>query len=204
MIAVIDYGMGNLRSVEKALKKLGADVEIISDADRLAASEKAVLPGVGAFKDTMKGIEERGLKDAILRYLVSGKPYLGICMGLQILFEESAEGGKNRGLGIFKGEVKRFEGTKELKVPHMGWNQLISQKRKPPCPLLKGIGDDSYFYFVHSYFVAPEDKSIIAGLTDYGVPFTSMIQKDNIYGVQFHPEKSQETGLKMLKNFIEL
>lgn len=204
MIAIIDYGMGNLRSVEKALEKLGADVEIVSDAERLNLSDKAVLPGVGAFKDTMRGIEERGLGKVIREYIDSGKPYLGICMGLQILFDESAEGGLNKGIGLFKGKVERFKPCDRLKVPHMGWNQLKFQKSGSLCPLLKGIKDESYFYFVHSYYVAPADRGVIAGATNYGVEFTSMIWRENIYGVQFHPEKSQNVGLKMLKNFIDI
>jgi len=205
MIAIIDYGMGNLRSVQKALEKLGADdIEIVSDAERLSLSDKAILPGVGAFKDTMIGVEERGLKKVIREYIESGKPYLGICMGLQILFDESEEGGLNKGLGLLKGRVKRFKPSGGLKVPHMGWNQLKFQEDAGACPLLKGVKDDSYFYFAHSYYVASVNREIIAGMTDYGAEFASMIWKDNIYAVQFHPEKSQNTGLKMLKNFIDI
>lgn len=208
MIAVIDYGMGNLRSVEKALEKLGADVEVISDPERLSLSDKVVLPGVGAFKDTMEGIEDRGLKEIICEFISSGKPYLGICMGLQILFDESQEGGLYKGLGILKGKVKRFRAKRGLKVPHMGWNQLKVQdgrmKRNGDCPLLKSIPDSSYFYFDHSYYVEPKDKDVVMTTTDYGIEFTSMVWKEDIYGVQFHPEKSQEYGLRMLKNFVSL
>lgn len=203
MIAVVDYGMGNLKSVEKALVKLGADVEIISDPERLSLAQKVVLPGVGAFKDTMDGIESRALGSPLCEFIRSGKPYLGICMGFQVLFEESAEDGKHKGLGIFKGKVKRFPKEKGLKVPHMGWNELKVQKGNS-CPLLKGIPDNTYFYFVHSYYAAPKDKGIVAGTTGYGLDFTSMVWKDNIYATQFHPEKSQGSGLKMLENFISL
>ena len=201
MIAVIDYGMGNLRSVQKALEKLGGDVEVISDAERLSLSDKVVLPGVGAFKDTMGGIEKRGLTKPILEFIDSGKPYLGICMGLQVLFSESEEGGRFKGLGVFKGCVRRFNPGGDLKVPHMGWNQLGFRGR---CRLFDGIEDDSYFYFDHSYYVAPEDESIIAAVTDYGTDFASVVCADNIYAVQFHPEKSQKIGLKMLRNFVDL
>lgn len=206
MIAVIDYGMGNLKSVQKALEKLGGDVDIISDPERLSLSDKVVLPGVGAFKDTMEGIEKRRLERIICEFINSGKPYLGICMGLQILFDESEEGGCYKGLGVLKGKVKRFKPKKGLKVPHMGWNQMDIQKKdkKNSCPLLKDIKDSSYFYFDHSYYIAPDNKDVIIGTTDYGIEFASMIWQDNIYGVQFHPEKSQSNGLSMLKNFINL
>jgi len=208
LIAVIDYGMGNLRSVQKALEKLGADVDVISDAERLSLSDKVVLPGVGAFKDTMEGIEARGLKGVIREFIDSGKPYLGICMGLQILFDESEEGGLHKGLGILKGRVKRFKPKRDLKVPHMGWNQMKIQscnlKKGSRCPLLNGIDDNMYFYFDHSYYVVPEDKEAISGTTDYGLEFTSMVWKKNIYGVQFHPEKSQKIGLNMLRSFVDL
>ncbi len=202
MIAVVDYGMGNLRSVEKALERLGADVEVISDGERLSLADKVVLPGVGAFKDTMDGISERGLKETICEFINSGRPYLGICMGLQILFDESKEGGRFKGLGILKGKVERFKARGDLKVPHMGWNQ-IEIRRNGRCPLLRDVRDKSYFYFDHSYYVAPEDDVTIAA-TDYGIEFASMVWKDNIYGAQFHPEKSQANGVRMLKNFIEL
>ena len=206
MIAIVDYGMGNLRSVRKALEKLGADVEVVSDLERLGLSDKLVLPGVGAFKDTMDGIRQRGLEDIIREFILSGKPYLGICMGLQVLFDESAEGGRSKGLGILKGGVKRFKVKKPMKVPHMGWNQIEMQggTENGACPLLKGIPDNSYFYFDHSYYAAPKDKNIAAALTDYGINFTSMVWKNNIYGVQFHPEKSQANGMDMLRNFISL
>ena len=201
MIAVIDYGMGNLRSVQKALEKVGSKVEVVSDAKNLGLADKAVLPGVGAFKDTMDGIESRGLKEPLCEFIRSGRAYLGICMGYEILFDESEEGGTFKGLGIFKGRVKRFSPKKDYKVPHIGWNTVKFTKR---CPLFNGIKENAYFYFVHSYYVTPKDKGIVAGTTDYAVRFASAVFRDNIYAVQFHPEKSQETGLKMLKNFVEL
>lgn len=204
MIALIDYGMGNLRSVQKALQKVGAQVEIISDAERLALSEKVVLPGVGAFKDTVDGIEARGLKQVLSEFIHSGKPYLGICMGLQAIFDESEEGSGAKGLSILKGSVRRFPKKVDYKVPHMGWNQIQFRNGQQSCPLLKGITDKAYFYFDHSYYVVPETKDIVACVTDYGVDFASMIWRDNIYAVQFHPEKSQDNGLKMLRNFVGL
>jgi len=202
LIAVIDYGMGNLRSVTKAFEKLGADVEVVSSPKQLALADKVVLPGVGAFADTMEGIRKRGLEGTVREFISSGKPYLGICMGYQILFGESEEGGDHKGLGILKGRVKRFKPKKGLKVPHMGWNRVSFKKKE--CPLFKGIADDSYFYFVHSYYADPNEKNVVAGATGYGTEFASMVWRDNLYAVQFHPEKSQEIGLKMLKNFIEL
>ncbi len=203
MIAVIDYGMGNLRSVEKALKKLGTEAEIVCDAKRLSLSDKAVLPGVGAFRDTMQNLDKSGMVPAIREYIDSGKPYLGICLGLQILFEESEEGGLNKGLGILKGRVERFPEKKGLKVPHMGWNQIKIRKGRS-CPLLKGIEDNSYLYFVHSYYAIPKKEGVVVTTTGYGVEFTSMVWRDNLYAVQFHPEKSQAIGLKILRNFVEL
>jgi glutamine amidotransferase len=204
MIAVIDYGMGNLRSVHKALEKVGAEAEIVSDAGRLSLADKAVLPGVGAFKDTIEGIDSRGLRSAIGEFIGSGRPYLGICMGFQAIFDQSEEGGRHRGLGILKGRVRRFKADKEHKVPHIGWNRVRFRAGTKECPLFKGIGDNSYFYFDHSYYVTPGDEGITAGITDYGIDFTSAIWKDNVFAVQFHPEKSQENGLLMLRNFVEL
>lgn len=204
MIAVIDYGMGNLRSVQKALESLGAEVEIISDAERLSLADKAVLPGVGAFKDTIDGIDSRGLRKVIGEFIASGKPYLGICMGYQAIFDKSEEGGLFDGLGIFAGSVKRFDPSTGVKVPHMGWNSLRVTGNGKRCPLLKGIKDGAYFYFDHSYYVAPKDDGIVAGATDYGIDFASMVWKDNVFCVQFHPEKSQKEGLKMLRSFIDL
>ncbi len=200
MIAIIDYGMGNLRSVEKGFLKVGVDVRVTNRPEDVAEADGVVLPGVGAFKDCMQELTNLGMIDAVTDILKKGKPYLGICLGLQVLFSESGEFGICRGLDIFKGKVLRFESS-ALKIPHMGWNQLNIKKESP---LLKGIPDKSYFYFVHSFYVEPEDKSIIATTTDYGIEFTSSVRKENIFAVQFHPEKSQAAGLRLLKNFGDI
>lgn len=197
MIAIVDYGMGNLRSVEKGFQKVGVEARIVTDAKAIDDAKGVVLPGVGAFRDCMLNLASHKLIDPIMKSIEKGKPYLGICLGLQVLFTESEEFGHSRGLDVFKGRVPRFpEG--ELKVPHMGWNS-IKIRRRPP--ILDGIPDGEYFYFVHSYYVAPEDESVIAATTDYGIEFTSMVWRDNIIAVQFHPEKSQTMGLKILENF---
>lgn len=206
MIAVIDYGMGNLGSVAKAFKAIGATVTVTRFPKDLNKAKKIVLPGVGAFRDCMLALKKLKLIPALVKNIEAGKPYLGLCLGMQILFEESAEGGKvpalpagREGLGILKGKVKKFA---QLKVPQIGWNQL--DIRKPECPLLKNIPDGAWMYFVHSYYVAPKDKNIIAATTDYGIDFASMVWQDNIYATQFHPEKSQKTGIKILENFVRL
>lgn len=203
MIAIVDYGMGNIRSVEKGFAKVGADVRITSDPKIIADAKGIVLPGVGAFRDCMKNLDNLKLLDSIVKEIRKGKPYLGICLGLQILFSESEEFGICKGLDVFKGKVVkfRFDADKQsLKIPHMGWN-TVKLLRKPP--IFGGIPDNSYFYFVHSYYVAPADNDIIGGTTDYGIEFTSMVWKDNVFATQFHPEKSQELGLKILKGFKE-
>ncbi|MEO5359815.1 MAG: imidazole glycerol phosphate synthase subunit HisH [Nitrospirota bacterium] len=197
MIAIVDYGMGNLKSVEKGFIKSGVAVKVTQQPADILCAQGVVLPGVGAFKDCMGNLDRLGLIGPILRAIESGKPFLGICLGLQALFTESEEFGHCAGLNIFKGKVVRFPAS-ELKVPHMGWN-IVRFKNKPP--IFDGIDDNRYFYFVHSYYVAPEDSSITAGATDYGVEFTSMIWKDNVIATQFHPEKSQAAGLQILKNF---
>jgi glutamine amidotransferase len=204
MIAVIDYGMGNLRSVEKALEKLGADVDVVDDAERLGLAEKIVLPGVGSFKDTMDGLRSGGLMEAVSEFISSGKPYLGICVGLQVIFDRSEEGGRHKGMGLVKGDVKRFRPGKGLKVPHMGWNRVKMTTGGRKCPLFKGLVDGSYFYFDHSYYAAPRDEGVVSGVTDYGADFASAVWSENIYAVQFHIEKSQANGLRMLENFIRL
>lgn len=196
MIAIIDYGMGNLRSVEKGFLKVGVDAKVVTDPRSVNDAEAVVLPGVGAFRDCMRNLDRMKLIEPILKSVRNGKPYLGICLGLQMLFTESEEFGVYKGLDILKGKVVRFQ--VDLKVPHMGWN-TVRLLGKPP--IFDDIKDESYFYFVHSYYVAPDDEGIIAGTTDYGMTFTSMVWKDNIIATQFHPEKSQETGLKILKNF---
>ncbi len=200
MIALIDYGMGNLRSVQKGLEKVGAKVNVTDRAKDLRTAKGIVLPGVGAFRDCIHELTKLGLIDTLLEEISSGKPYLGICLGLQILFEESEEFGRCNGLGIFKGKVIRFRES-DLKIPHMGWNTINIKKSSS---ILKDIPDQSYFYFVHSYYVVPEDSEIILTSTEYGVEFTSSVSKNNIFGVQFHPEKSQALGLKMLGNFVEI
>lgn len=197
MIAIVDYGMGNLRSVEKGFLKVGIDVAVTNKPEIIEKADGIVLPGVGAFKDCMRELSNLRLTDAIVNAIRNGKPYLGICLGLQVLFSESEEFGKCRGLDIFRGKVIRFSDS-NLKIPHMGWNELTIQKQNP---LLNGIKDKTYFYFVHSFYVAPEDSSIIAATTDYGLNFTSMIWEDHIFAVQFHPEKSQAAGLRLLENF---
>jgi len=196
MLAIIDYGMGNLRSVEKGFLKVGVDAKVVNDPRSVDDAEAVVLPGVGAFRDCMKNLDQMKLIEPILKSIRNGKPYLGICLGLQMLFTESEEFGVYKGLDVLKGKVVRFQ--VDLKVPHMGWN-TVRLLKKPP--LFDGIKDESYFYFVHSYYVAPDDAGITAGTTDYGMTFTSMVWKDNIIATQFHPEKSQETGLKILRNF---
>jgi glutamine amidotransferase len=197
MIAVVDYGMGNLRSVEKGFHHVGVEARVVSNASDIDDARGVVVPGVGAFRDCMNNLEGLGLIDPILRSINKGKPFLGICMGLQILFSESEEFGHSRGLDIFRGKVPRFPES-QLKVPHMGWNRVALKKRPP---IFEGLPDGGYFYFVHSYYVAPEDEDIIAGTTEYGIEFTSMVWKDNVFATQFHPEKSQELGLRILKNF---
>ncbi len=197
MIAIVDYGMGNLRSVEKGFLKVGVDAKIVTDAASIYGAKGVVLPGVGAFMDCIKNLTDMKLTEAIIRSIQKGKPYLGICLGLQVLFTESEEFGTCKGLNVFKGRVVRFPKS-DLKVPHMGWNTL-DIKKKPP--VFNGISDKSYFYFVHSFYVVPEEKDIISGTTDYGVTFTAMVWKDNVFATQFHPEKSQELGLSILKGF---
>lgn len=200
MIAIIDYGMGNLRSVQAGLEHIGQKAFITDDPKQIADAPAVVLPGVGAFGDAIKRLEETGLGDAFREAVQSGKPCLGICLGLQLLFSESDEGGLYKGLDIIPGRVIRF--THELKIPHMGWNQL--DIKKPDNPIFDGIPDGSYMYFVHSYYVQPEDPDAIATTTDYGIHFTSMIAKGNLFATQFHPEKSQNIGLQLLRNFGSL
>ncbi|MBP9854717.1 MAG: imidazole glycerol phosphate synthase subunit HisH [Candidatus Omnitrophica bacterium] len=199
MIAVIDYGMGNLRSVQKALEKLGAQATITDKANEILTAKKVVLPGVGAMAPAMEKLISLGLIESIKQIIKEKKPFLGICLGYQLLFEQSDEGGSIKGLGLLKGQVKRFQ---TLKVPHMGWNQLMNKQKN--CPLFTGINNGDETYFCHSYYVVPTDTNVIATTTQYGIEFASSINTENIYGVQFHPEKSQTTGLKVLENFIKL
>jgi glutamine amidotransferase len=198
MIAIIDYGMGNLRSVSKAFEAVGHQAVVTRDARVIGNASHVVLPGVGAFGDCMANIEQYGLVEPIRTAIQSGKPFLGICLGLQVLFSESEEFGPHKGLDIIQGAVRRFEGGQALKVPHMGWNQVYVQRA---CPLFDGVADGSDWYFVHSYFVDPSDKQLAATMTTYGIPFVSSVWKDNIVACQFHPEKSQTVGLRLIKNF---
>jgi glutamine amidotransferase len=201
MIAIIDYGMGNLRSVQKGFERMGHEAVVTREAHTILDASKVVLPGVGAFPDCMRNLEEYGLIDAVLQSIRSGKPFLGICLGLQLLFTESEEFGLSKGLDVIKGKVVRFKlQDTSLKVPHMGWNSL-SIRRRPPA--LADVPDGSHFYFVHSFHVVPEDKGNIATSTDYGIEFVSSVWKDNVFATQFHPEKSQALGLSILKRFGE-
>jgi glutamine amidotransferase len=203
MIAVIDYGMGNLRSVEKALEVAGGKIRVVSDRKGIEGCDKLVFPGVGSFGDAMKELKARRLIDPIKDAIKSGKPFLGLCLGLQLLFKKSEEAPGVRGLGILEGEVKRFR-PGALKVPHMGWNNIEIRGQMPENRILDKISNNSYMYFVHSYYVKPEDKGVVLTTTDYGIKFVSAVARNNIYGLQFHPEKSQVVGLKILKNFVRL
>ena len=198
-IGIIDYGMGNLGSVSNACKFLELDAEIVSAPSQLDSCHAMILPGVGAFGDCMAHLVEHNFVDAIRDWTASGKPFLGICLGLQALFQGSEESPDVEGLGIFKGSVKRFDIAPELKVPQIGWNAV--NQVQPDCPMFSGIDDKAYFYFVHSFYVAPKDETIMAGETNYGLNYCSAVWKDNIFAAQFHPEKSQAVGLRMLKNF---
>lgn len=200
MISVVDYGVGNLHSVAKALEKVGAQARVTSDWKEVGKSDGVVLPGVGAFKDSMDAMHRSDLASAIKDYIASGKPFLGVCVGLQMLFAESEEFGISKGLGIFPGRVVKF--AQGQKVPHMGWNQI--QIKKSANPLLKGLKDGDYLYFVHSYYVVPENSAIIAAQSSYGTDFTCMVWEKNVFGTQFHPEKSQTVGLKIYENFKNL
>ena len=206
MIAISDYGMGNLRSVQKGFERIGCAAEVTADPARLLAAEKIVLPGVGAFRDCIHNLEQGGFVEPILQLIAEGRPFLGICLGLQLLFTESEEFGLHKGLGVIPGRVVRFpEGMKEqgekLPVPHMGWNQI---SLKAETPLFNTINDGSNVYFVHSYYVKPDDPSVVAATCNYGLEFCAAIRKDNVMATQFHPEKSQGIGLQMLKNFAEM
>ncbi len=201
MIAVVDYGMGNLRSVSKAIEHVGADVKVTRNPQDLKDAKGIVLPGVGAFKDAVRNLKEFGLWEIIIREVEKGKPFLGICLGLQLLFEKSYEFGETEGFGFIEGEVVRFELPKEFKIPHMGWNQVYKKKESE---LLKNIKEGEFFYFVHSYYVKPKNKSVVLTETDYGIYFTSAVEKENIFATQFHPEKSQKAGQKLLKNFVSI
>lgn len=198
-IAIIDYGVGNLRSVEKAFAATDCDAIVSSNETDLRAAEKLVLPGVGAFGACMRALSERGFDQLVRERVQAGTPLLGVCVGMQMLFEESDEFGATPGLGFLHGRVRRF--NDDLVVPHVGWNR-IDQIRENP--LFNGVTNRTFFYFVHSYYCEPADKSVVAGETEYGLNYASVVAKDNICGVQFHPEKSQDAGLRLLKNFARL
>lgn len=197
-ITIIDYGMGNLYSVQNALKAVGAEPVVTSEAAEIAKAEKIILPGVGAFGDCMANLEKSGLLPVIREALASGKPFLGICLGMQVLFEGSDEAPGVKGIGYFKGQVKLLK--TELKIPHMGWNKL---ELRSPSSLLKGA-EGQYVYFVHSFYAEPEDRSIITSVCNYGMEVTASVGKGNVQAFQFHPEKSSRVGMQLLKNFVEL
>lgn len=197
MIALVDYGLGNLGSVEKALRHVGCEITVTQDPDRVRRTDAIVVPGVGAFGDCMANLTRLGLAEAILDTVREGKPYLGICLGLQVLLDESEESPGVRGLGVLPGKVQLFR--HDLKVPQIGWNNIRISEPRPPH--LARIPDGSYVYFVHSYHVVPEDESVAATVTDYGYDFVSAVWRDNVFACQFHPEKSQQVGLTILENF---
>jgi glutamine amidotransferase len=202
-IAIVDYGMANLRSVQKAIAEVGHSADIVSTPEQIARAQKIVLPGVGAFQDAVATLREKHFDEPILQHIASGRPFLGICLGLQMLFDIGYEDGEHRGLGVLRGKCIRFDVDMafNLKVPHMGWNQLVRRKN---TPLLRDLPDGCSVYFVHGYHVVPDDESVIATTTDYGRPFVSSIWRDNVMATQFHPEKSQKVGLRMLANFAEM
>lgn len=204
MIGIVDYGMGNLFSVSKALERLGATYFISNQSEELLAADALILPGVGAFRDAMLRLNEEGLAEMIKEYALSGKPLLGICLGMQLLFEESDENGLTKGLGLLPGSVQRFPGKtkdgKTYKVPHMGWNQLQFVK---PSPLLAGL-DEDYVYFVHSYFINAKNSDVLLAKTSYHEEVSAIVGRNHIFGMQFHPEKSSRLGMALLKNFLQL
>jgi glutamine amidotransferase len=201
-VVIVDYGMANLRSVQKAFERVGAAADVASDAERIERAEKLVLPGVGAFRDAIARLRETGLAHVIACHIESGRPFLGICLGLQMLFTRSHEDGLHTGMELYSGEVVRFREAPGLKIPQMGWNTL--RLTQPSCPLFAGLPTDPAVYFVHSYYAAPTDGSLIAAEADYPTPFCAAIWRDNVFATQFHPEKSQEVGLTMLRNFAQL
>ena len=201
MIAIIDYDAGNIKSVEKALLLLGQEVKITGDAQEILQADKVVLPGVGAFGDAMENLKKRGLDQVIRQVAESGTPFLGICLGLQLLFERSDEAPGVEGLGILKGEIRKIPQQEGLKIPHMGWNSLHLEHNGR---LFQGIKEGSYVYFVHSYYLRAEEEEIVKASTEYSTHIHASVEKGNVFACQFHPEKSSEVGLKILKNFVEL
>ena len=201
MIAIIDYDAGNIKSVEKALISLGQEVCVTRDADEILQADKVILPGVGAFGDAMEKLHRYGLVDVIRKVVEKKTPFLGICLGLQLLFERSDEASGVEGLGILKGEVLKIPAAEGLKIPHMGWNSL---QLKHNGKLFQSLGEETYVYFVHSYYLKAEDPSIVKATTEYGVSIDASVEQENVFACQFHPEKSSDAGLQILKNFIEL
>ena len=201
MIAIIDYGAGNIQSVNKAFRHIGCDCVVTRDRDTILKADGAVLPGVGSFGDTVDSLNRFGIKDTATEYIQSGKPFFGICLGLQLLFPESEESPGAKGLGIFNGTITRIPGGEGLKIPHMGWNSLDIKKRDR---LFRGIKGNPYVYFVHSYFLNAADKNIVAAQTVYGVTIDAAVEQNNVFATQFHPEKSGDVGLKILSNFAEI
>jgi len=201
MIAIIDYQMGNLRSVQKAFERVGHAAAVTADPRTLEQADRLVLPGVGAFADAIAELRRRDLIEPICAAISGGKPFLGICLGLQLLFDVSYEDGEHKGLGVIPGEVRRFNVPPEYKVPHMGWNQVELRRR---APIFAGVEEGAHFYFVHSYYVVPKDRNIVAGEASYPESFCAAIWRDNLFATQFHPEKSQAAGLQLLRNFAEL
>ena len=201
MTAIIDYDAGNLKSVEKALQALGEETVITRDREAILAADRVILPGVGAFGDAMEKLHQYGLVEIIRQVVQKGTPFLGICLGLQLLFEESEESQGVPGLGILKGKIRRIPNTPGLKIPHMGWNSLTL---RPETRLFSGLGEEPYVYFVHSYYLEAADPEIVAASADYGVVIHAAVETGNVFACQFHPEKSSDTGLQILKNFISL
>jgi glutamine amidotransferase len=200
MVTIVDYGSGNLRSVQKAFERLGAQARITDDPQVVAASERVVLPGVGAFGDAMRQLHARGLVAPLLEHIRADRPFFGICMGLQLLFERGWEGGEHAGLGVLAGDVARFDLPAGMKVPHMGWNTVEWRGRSRSAD---AVGAGEYFYFVHSYHARPSDPAVVAATTDYGGPFCSAVSRGRLFATQFHPEKSQAVGMRLLKTFLE-
>lgn len=201
MIAIIDYGAGNLHSVKNALDFLGADSFITNNADEILGADKVILPGVGSFGDAMCNLRKNGLEDTVISAANSGKPFLGICLGEHLLFEESEESPEVKGLGILKGKVVKITKKDGLKIPHMGWNSLEFPK---DSKIFKNLGSDPFVYFVHSYYIKPDDEDVVSAYTEYGEKLAVAVERDNLFAVQFHPEKSGEVGLRILENFVKL
>lgn len=201
MIAIIDYGAGNIQSVSKALRHIGCDCFITNKKEDILSADGAVLPGVGSFGDTVDSLNKLGIKETVVEFIESGKPFLGICLGLQLLFPGSDESKGAEGLGVFDGTITKIPNGEGLKIPHMGWNSLTVKKGSR---LFEGIEENPYVYFVHSYFLNAADKSIVAAQTEYGVTIDAAVERGNVFATQFHPEKSGEVGLKILKNFVEI